>query len=178
MPASWFIHIFFSQQYLPFCFYLAVTDVGNIAAYLANGVQFGNIIGLGKQVGHLTKRVAKADYITKLHAICQVCGNIANISYRKVKTEGQVLLGEKDVYEPRCRHCAQLKDWHFKKLQWSQEYLRFCKKMFCLNSGRSILFMVYCYTLPLPFLYFIYLSTGPMPMYGTAYSGPFNCLFV
>ena len=54
--------------------------------------------------------LAKADYITKLHAICQVCGNIANISYRKVKAGGQVLLGEKDVYEPRCRICAQLKD--------------------------------------------------------------------
>jgi thymidine kinase len=51
--------------------------------------------------------LAKADYITKLHAICVKCGNIANISYRK-KAEGpQVLLGEMDIYEPRCRHCAQ-----------------------------------------------------------------------
>lgn len=65
---------------------------------------------LGNPFGQMPNLLAKADYITKLHAICQVCGNIANISYRKVKTEGQVLLGEKDVYEPRCRICAQLKD--------------------------------------------------------------------
>jgi thymidine kinase len=51
-----------------------------------------------------------ADYITKLHAICMVCGNIANVSYRKTSQEGQVLLGEKDIYEPRCRICAQLKN--------------------------------------------------------------------
>ena len=37
-------------------------------------------------------------------------GNIANISYRKVTGGGQVLLGEKDIYEPRCRHCAKLED--------------------------------------------------------------------
>ncbi|MBK8521553.1 MAG: thymidine kinase [Chitinophagaceae bacterium] len=65
---------------------------------------------LGNPFGQMPNLLAKADYITKLHAICQVCGNIANISYRKVKAGGQVLLGEKDVYEPRCRTCAQLKD--------------------------------------------------------------------
>jgi thymidine kinase len=51
--------------------------------------------------------LARADYITKLHAICVKCGNIANISYRKEAKGPQVLLGEKDIYEPRCRHCAQ-----------------------------------------------------------------------
>lgn len=65
---------------------------------------------LGKPFGQMPNLLAKADYITKLHAICVKCGNIANISYRKVATEGQVLLGEKDVYEPRCRYCAKLKD--------------------------------------------------------------------
>lgn len=65
---------------------------------------------LGNPFGQMPNLLAKADYITKLHAICQVCGNIANISYRKIKAGGQVLLGEKDVYEPRCRTCAQLKD--------------------------------------------------------------------
>jgi thymidine kinase len=38
------------------------------------------------------------------------CGNIANVSYRKVAGGGQVLLGEKDLYEPRCRVCAALGD--------------------------------------------------------------------
>ena len=64
----------------------------------------------GKPFGQMPNLLAIADYITKLHAICARCGNIANISYRKTNKEGQVLLGEKDIYEPRCRHCSQLRD--------------------------------------------------------------------
>jgi thymidine kinase len=60
----------------------------------------------GKPFGQMPNLLAIADYITKLHAICVVCGNIANVSFRKVATGGQVLLGEKDIYEPRCRVCA------------------------------------------------------------------------
>ena len=65
---------------------------------------------LGNPFGQMPNLLAKADYITKLHAICMKCGNIANISYRKRAEGPQVLLGEKDIYEPRCRQCAQLKD--------------------------------------------------------------------
>lgn len=65
---------------------------------------------LGKPFGQMPNLLSIADYITKLHAICMVCGNIANVSYRKTSQEGQVLLGEKDIYEPRCRICAQLKN--------------------------------------------------------------------
>lgn len=65
---------------------------------------------LGNPFGQMPNLLAKADYITKLHAICVKCGNIANISYRKIKTAGQIVLGEKEVYEPRCRHCSQLRD--------------------------------------------------------------------
>ena len=64
---------------------------------------------LGNPFGQMPHLLAKADYITKLHAICQVCGNIANVSYRKIDEGGQFLLGEKGVYEPRCRVCAQKK---------------------------------------------------------------------
>jgi thymidine kinase len=60
---------------------------------------------MGKPFGQMPNLLAIADYITKLHAICVQCGNIANISYRKIAAEGQVVLGEKDVYEPRCRVC-------------------------------------------------------------------------
>jgi len=62
----------------------------------------------GKPFGQMPNLLATADYITKLHAICMKCGNIANVSYRKVAVGGQVLLGEKDIYEPRCRVCAAL----------------------------------------------------------------------
>jgi thymidine kinase len=55
--------------------------------------------------GQVPNLLAKADYITKLHAICVKCGNIANYSYRKTDHDTQIFLGEKDIYEPRCRNC-------------------------------------------------------------------------
>lgn len=55
--------------------------------------------------GPMPNLLAVADYITKLHAICVVCGNIASYSYRLSDEEAQVVLGEKNKYEPRCRHC-------------------------------------------------------------------------
>ena len=42
---------------------------------------------LGKPFGQMPFLLAKADYITKLHAICMKCGNIANYSYRKIPNE-------------------------------------------------------------------------------------------
>jgi thymidine kinase len=59
----------------------------------------------GKPFGQMPFILAKADYVTKLHAICVKCGNIANYSYRKIPNEDQVMLGAIDVYEPRCRVC-------------------------------------------------------------------------
>jgi thymidine kinase len=59
----------------------------------------------GKAFGPIPGLLAIADYITKLHAICVHCGNIANISYRKTKQPGRVVLGQTDIYEPRCRIC-------------------------------------------------------------------------
>jgi thymidine kinase len=59
----------------------------------------------GAPFGQMPNLLAIADYITKLHAICVVCGNIANISHRKSAGSDQLLLGEKDLYEPRCRIC-------------------------------------------------------------------------
>ena len=60
---------------------------------------------LGNPFGQMPYIMAKADYVTKLHAICMQCGNMANYSYRKVLNDEQVLLGAKDAYEPRCRNC-------------------------------------------------------------------------
>jgi thymidine kinase len=94
---------FFDAEIANVCEQLALKGIRVIVAGL-------DMDYMGNPFGQMPNLLAKADYITKLHAICQVCGNIANISYRKVKEGGQVLLGEKDVYEPRCRICAQLKD--------------------------------------------------------------------
>jgi len=93
---------FFDDQITVVCEKLALKGMRVIVAGLDMDYQ-------GKPFGQMPNLLAVADYITKLHAICVVCGNIANVSYRKVKTGGQVLLGEKDIYEPRCRVCAALK---------------------------------------------------------------------
>lgn len=60
---------------------------------------------LGKPFGCMPLLLSKAEYITKLHAICAQCGDIANFSYRRSEIEDRILLGEKEVYEPRCRNC-------------------------------------------------------------------------
>lgn len=59
----------------------------------------------GKPFGPMPALLARAEFITKLHAICVQCGDIANFSYRKTADKNQVLLGEKETYEPRCRMC-------------------------------------------------------------------------
>lgn len=63
---------------------------------------------LGKPFGQMPFLLAIADYITKLHAICMQCGHIAHYSYRKIPNEDRIMLGEKNVYEPRCRRCFHL----------------------------------------------------------------------
>jgi thymidine kinase len=58
---------------------------------------------LGKPFGPIPALLATAEYVTKVHAICPHCGDLANYSHRMVDQDGQVMLGETDVYEPLCR---------------------------------------------------------------------------
>ena len=60
---------------------------------------------LGKPFGPMPFLLAVAEYITKVHAICSHCGNLATHSYRLSSDSQQVLVAEKDYYEPRCRVC-------------------------------------------------------------------------
>ena len=60
---------------------------------------------LGKPFGPMPALMAVAEDIQKVHAICVRCGSPANHSHRLSKSEELVLLGEKDEYEPLCRHC-------------------------------------------------------------------------
>ncbi len=60
---------------------------------------------LGNPFGPIPKLMAIAEYVTKVHAICIRCGNLANYSHRTVKDDNLVVLGETDVYEPLCRQC-------------------------------------------------------------------------
>jgi thymidine kinase len=59
----------------------------------------------GVPFGAMPQLMAMAEFVTKVHAICVVCGEIAQYSYRKAASQDKVLLGETDSYEARCRKC-------------------------------------------------------------------------
>ncbi len=60
---------------------------------------------LGKPFGPIPALMAIADDVLKVHAICVRCGDLAQFSHRLSRSENLVELGEKDIYEPICRHC-------------------------------------------------------------------------
>jgi len=64
----------------------------------------------GRPFGPMPNLLAIADYITKVHAICVKCGEIAHFSYRTSQSKSKILLGEKEAYEPRCRECYYSED--------------------------------------------------------------------
>ena len=59
----------------------------------------------GKPFGPMPKIMACAEYVTKVHAICMKCGDLANHSFRFSENEKLVELGETEAYEPLCRQC-------------------------------------------------------------------------
>ena len=89
---------FFDDQIVSVCETLASRGIRVIVAGL-------DMDYLGKPFGQMPQLLAIADFITKLHAICVKCGNLANISFRKSADDSQILLGATDSYEPRCRKC-------------------------------------------------------------------------
>ena len=60
---------------------------------------------LGKPFEPMPQLLAIAEYITKTHAICMVCGNPANHTQRLVASGDRVLVGAHGLYEARCRRC-------------------------------------------------------------------------
>jgi thymidine kinase len=92
---------FFDERLPEVCETLALRGVRVIVAGLDmdfKGIPFGPIPAL----------LAMAEYVTKVHAICPHCGNLATHSYRLSAEQETVVLGEKDKYEPRCRICYQM----------------------------------------------------------------------
>lgn len=59
----------------------------------------------GVPFGPMPALMAIAEEVTKVHAICVKCGDLAYVSHRKVVGEQRVLLGEQQEYEPLCRKC-------------------------------------------------------------------------
>jgi len=62
----------------------------------------------GEPFGSIPQLMAMAEYVTKLHAICKHCGNLATHSYRLSADEQTVVLGETETYEARCRTCFHM----------------------------------------------------------------------
>lgn len=62
---------------------------------------------LGRPFGPMPALCAVADEVTKVHAICVKCGELATFSHRTVRNDKQVMLGETQEYEPLCRECYQ-----------------------------------------------------------------------
>lgn len=60
---------------------------------------------MGKPFGPMPALLSVAEFVTKVHAICMRCGNLAQYSFRKSDEDQVVVLGEKDKYEPLCRSC-------------------------------------------------------------------------
>ena len=59
----------------------------------------------GKPFGPMPNLLAVAEYVTKVHAICVSCGNLAQFSNRTVSETSQVLVGAVEKYRPLCRAC-------------------------------------------------------------------------
>ena len=59
----------------------------------------------GKPFGPMPQIMAISEYVTKVHAICVSCGNLAQFSHRIVEDKDLVLLGAVDSYKPLCRSC-------------------------------------------------------------------------
>jgi thymidine kinase len=89
---------FFDNNLVDVCNQLANNGIRVIVAGL-------DMDYLGKPFGPIPALMAEAEYVTKVHAICMQCGNLAQYSHRMVKSDKLVLLGETTEYEPLCRVC-------------------------------------------------------------------------
>jgi thymidine kinase len=89
---------FFDDGLVDVCNQLADRGIRVIVAGLDmdyKGVPFGPIPAL----------MSVAEYVTKVHAICVKCGNLANYTHRMSEEKQLIVLGETDIYEPLCRYC-------------------------------------------------------------------------
>lgn len=85
-------------------------EVTNVASTLANQGKRVIVAGLdmdflGNPFKPMDSLMAVAEYITKVHAVCMKCGNVASYSHRRSKAKQTIVLGEKDIYEALCRSC-------------------------------------------------------------------------
>jgi thymidine kinase len=89
---------FFDEELPHVCETLANRGIRVIAAGL-------DMDYLGKPFGPMPQLMAIAEYVTKVHAICMKCGNLANHSHRTVDNSSRIMIGEQESYIPLCRNC-------------------------------------------------------------------------
>ena len=64
---------------------------------------------MGRPFGFIPDLMCEADYLLKLRAICVMCGNFASYTKRTTSETKQVVIGELNTYEARCRNCYNIK---------------------------------------------------------------------
>lgn len=95
-------------------------DIVDVSELLANRGIRVILAGLdndfrGEAFPIMAKLLAKAEFITKLTAICVKCGAPATRTQRIVNGipasyfDPIVVVGASEAYEPRCRHCHEVK---------------------------------------------------------------------
>jgi thymidine kinase len=95
---------FFDEELAAVCNTLANNGIRVIVAGL-------DMDYLGKPFGPIPALLSMAEYVTKVHAICPYCGDLANYTHRTIDQDGQVMLGEAESYEPLCRkHYIEFRD--------------------------------------------------------------------
>ena len=85
-------------------------NIVDICEDLANKGKRVIVAGLDKDAfakpfGPMPALMACADMVTKLHAICVVCGKLASFTFRTSTSKDLVLVGTHVMYEARCRKC-------------------------------------------------------------------------
>lgn len=93
---------FFDPELVNVCNILANQGVRVIVAGL-------DMDYLGMPFGPMPALMAIAEHVSKVHAICMECGDLAQFSHRTIEEQKRVVLGETDRYEPLCRRCYQQK---------------------------------------------------------------------
>lgn len=91
---------FFDSEIVEVCNTLANNGVRVIVAGLDMDFQ-------GNPFGPIPQLLAVAEQVTKVHAICMSCGDLAHYSHRTAAGDKLVMLGEMDSYEPLCRKCFE-----------------------------------------------------------------------
>jgi thymidine kinase len=89
---------FFDEGLIDVCNTLAEKGVRVILAGL-------DMDYLGVPFGPMPQLLSISEYVTKVHAICVSCGNLAQFSHRTTVEKEQVLVGAVEKYKPLCRAC-------------------------------------------------------------------------